>query len=92
MRFGHELNVRGLGHPRAEARGERRSVPDILMVPLAAFDRRGHRIGYGAGYYDMTLTRLRTLKPRRHHRAGLCGPGGGRGSPSMPTTRGSILC
>jgi 5-formyltetrahydrofolate cyclo-ligase len=37
--------------------------PDILIVPLAAFDRRGHRIGYGAGYYDMTINRLRALKP-----------------------------
>lgn len=37
--------------------------PDILLVPLAAFDRAGHRIGYGAGYYDMTITRLRGLKP-----------------------------
>lgn len=38
-------------------------LPDILLVPLAAFDRAGHRIGYGAGYYDMTLARLRALKP-----------------------------
>jgi len=37
--------------------------PDILIVPLAAFDRIGHRIGYGAGYYDMTLNRLRAAKP-----------------------------
>lgn len=37
--------------------------PDILLVPLAAFDRHGHRIGYGAGYYDMTITRLRAMKP-----------------------------
>ena len=37
--------------------------PDILLVPLAAFDRRGHRIGYGAGYYDMTINRLRGIKP-----------------------------
>jgi 5-formyltetrahydrofolate cyclo-ligase len=33
--------------------------PDLLFVPLAAFDRRGHRIGYGAGHYDRTLSRLR---------------------------------
>jgi 5-formyltetrahydrofolate cyclo-ligase len=36
--------------------------PDILLVPLLAFDRAGHRIGYGAGYYDMTITRLRARK------------------------------
>ena len=37
--------------------------PDILFVPLAAFDRRGHRIGYGAGHYDCTLAGLRAKKP-----------------------------
>ena len=37
--------------------------PDLLFVPLAAFDRRGHRIGYGGGHYDRTLARLRALKP-----------------------------
>lgn len=37
--------------------------PDILIIPLAAFDRAGHRIGYGAGYYDMTIHALRTKKP-----------------------------
>ncbi len=36
--------------------------PDILLVPLLAFDRSGHRIGYGAGYYDMTINRLRARK------------------------------
>jgi 5-formyltetrahydrofolate cyclo-ligase len=36
--------------------------PDILLVPLLAFDRKGFRIGYGAGYYDMTIHRLRGLK------------------------------
>jgi 5-formyltetrahydrofolate cyclo-ligase len=37
--------------------------PDLLFVPLACFDRRGHRIGYGAGYYDRTLMNLRAMKP-----------------------------
>ncbi|MDE2061301.1 MAG: 5-formyltetrahydrofolate cyclo-ligase [Bradyrhizobium sp.] len=38
-------------------------IPDIMLVPLAAFDRLGHRIGYGAGHYDFTLAHLRKLKP-----------------------------
>ena len=37
-------------------------IPDIMLVPLAAFDRAGHRIGYGAGHYDVTLAHLRKLK------------------------------
>jgi 5-formyltetrahydrofolate cyclo-ligase len=37
--------------------------PDIVLVPMLAFDRGGHRIGYGAGYYDRTIARLRALKP-----------------------------
>ena len=37
-------------------------VPDIMLVPLAAFDRAGHRIGYGAGHYDVTLAHLRKAK------------------------------
>ncbi|MEJ0017342.1 MAG: 5-formyltetrahydrofolate cyclo-ligase [Acetobacteraceae bacterium] len=32
--------------------------PDVLLVPLLAFDRRGYRLGYGAGYYDLTLAAL----------------------------------
>lgn len=33
-------------------------APRILLVPMAAFDARCHRIGYGAGYYDSALARL----------------------------------
>ena len=36
--------------------------PDIMLVPLAAFDRAGHRIGYGAGHYDYTFAHLRKSK------------------------------
>jgi 5-formyltetrahydrofolate cyclo-ligase len=50
----------GIREPKPEAR---EVEPDILLVPLLAFDRAGHRIGYGAGYYDMTIHRLRALKP-----------------------------
>ncbi|HEY8194796.1 MAG TPA: 5-formyltetrahydrofolate cyclo-ligase [Hyphomicrobium sp.] len=37
--------------------------PDIVLVPLLAFDSRGYRLGYGGGFYDRTLSRLRKLKP-----------------------------
>jgi 5-formyltetrahydrofolate cyclo-ligase len=36
--------------------------PDVLLVPLLAFDRAGFRLGYGAGFYDRTLERLRRSK------------------------------
>ena len=33
-----------------------------MLVPLAAFDARGHRIGYGAGYYDRAIARLQAAR------------------------------
>ena len=38
-------------------------TPEIVLVPLAAFDKLGHRIGYGAGHYDRTLVQLRKSRP-----------------------------
>ena len=59
--FGQPLNsgVWGIREPKDDAP---EVEPDIVIVPLAAFDRRGNRIGYGAGYYDMTINRLRGRK------------------------------
>lgn len=37
--------------------------PDVLLMPLLAFDRRGARLGYGGGFYDRTLHGLRSRKP-----------------------------
>ena len=34
-------------------------APRVLLVPLLAIDREGYRIGYGGGYYDLTLASLR---------------------------------
>lgn len=37
--------------------------PDIMLVPLLAWDANGYRLGYGGGYYDRTIQALRRRKP-----------------------------
>lgn len=37
--------------------------PDVFVVPLLAFDRKGNRMGYGKGHYDATLKHYRAIKP-----------------------------
>ena len=46
----------GTRHPEE---GAPEVLPEVLIVPLAGFDRRGNRLGYGGGYYDRTLEKLR---------------------------------
>lgn len=57
MSFGDALVETGYGTmgPSADAPVV---DPDIMLIPLAAFDRSGNRIGYGAGYYDRAIAAL----------------------------------
>ena len=54
-----DSGVWGIAEPRADKAA---LEPDILIVPLLAFDRRGWRLGYGGGFYDRTLKGLRARK------------------------------
>ena len=89
--FGEPLiaGVWGIREPQPEA-----AVvdPDILLVPLLAFDRAGHRIGYGAGYYDLHARATARAQTRYRGGARLCRPGGCLPCPPRPATRGLILC
>jgi 5-formyltetrahydrofolate cyclo-ligase len=52
----------GMREPNPDAEAVR---PGVVLVPLLAFDGRGHRLGYGAGHYDRTLKGLRAEGPVR---------------------------
>jgi 5-formyltetrahydrofolate cyclo-ligase len=54
-----DSGVWGIAEPRADKAA---LEPDILIVPLLAFDRRGWRLGYGGGFYDRTLKGLRARR------------------------------
>jgi len=61
--FGERLRRAGFGlsEPFSDAT---EATPALMLVPLAAFDRRGGRIGYGKGYYDGAIERLIALGRR----------------------------
>jgi 5-formyltetrahydrofolate cyclo-ligase len=46
----------GTSHP---GNGSAVRTPDVMLLPLVAFDNKGQRLGYGAGYYDRTIAALR---------------------------------
>jgi len=60
--FGDAL-IRGVWDIRVPPPEAGEVAPHIVLAPLLAFDRSGNRLGYGAGYYDMTIAALRANKP-----------------------------
>lgn len=57
-RIGHPLELGKFGI-RIPPESEPALMPGAIIVPLVAFDSAGHRLGYGAGYYDHTIRQLR---------------------------------
>lgn len=55
-----DSGVWGIAEPKADKPAVE---PDVLLMPLLAFDRQGWRLGYGGGFYDRTLQGLRARKP-----------------------------
>ena len=62
-RIGHALEMGRYGI-EIPPEGEPEVVPDAVIVPLVAFDSKGYRLGYGAGFYDATIHQLRRLQKK----------------------------
>lgn len=62
LKYGHDTelvhNAWQIGEPAHNDHVEPKEI-DTVLVPLLCFDRRGHRVGYGKGYYDRFLRRCR---------------------------------
>ena len=59
-KFNDPLNVNEYGIP--EPFSNRVRYPDILLVPLVAFDKNFNRIGYGGGFYDRYINKIKKRK------------------------------
>ena len=58
--FDKPLSVGTIGVP--EPQNTKKTYPDIILVPLVAFDKNKFRLGYGGGYYDRYIHRINKLK------------------------------
>ena len=55
------INNFGILEPKNSKKG---IIPDLIMVPIVAFDKNLNRIGYGKGYYDRSLKEIRKIKKK----------------------------
>ena len=55
------VNKFGILEPKSS---KKKIIPDLIMVPLVAFDNQLNRIGYGKGYYDRCLQKIRKIKKK----------------------------
>ena len=66
--FSNPLKVNKYGIPEPE--NKKIVYPDILLIPLVAFDKNLNRLGYGGGYYDRLIQRLSKKKKNYKNRLG----------------------
>ena len=55
------VNNYGILEPNSK---NKNMIPDLILVPLVAFDKRLNRIGYGKGYYDRALKKIKKIKKK----------------------------
>ena len=58
--FKDPLKLNKFGIPEPDKK--KKVIPNIILVPLVAFDKRLYRIGYGGGYYDRYIEKLSNKK------------------------------
>ena len=61
-KFDNEMNITKNEYGIIEPNKISQIIPDIIFVPMVGFDKTLNRLGYGKGYYDRTISKLRKLK------------------------------
>ena len=62
--FNHQLYINKFGILEPD-RLNQKIKPDLILVPLVAFDKNLNRIGYGKGYYDRSLRKVNNIKKNK---------------------------
>ena len=64
--FSDPLKINKYGIPEPEK--SKIVYPDILLIPLVAFDKNLNRLGYGGGYYDRLIEKIEKKKKNYKNR------------------------